>query len=122
MLQEVLLALLMVSFVTGSQYEDVCAVESVIQLSKLHSLHYNHMAKATRIREIESSLAGLQTTRQVLESELNVTRREITELELSIEALTQTVPQLEKLQASHTCDRQTPRDCCEVTNEVHNIM
>ena len=95
----------------ASDYEDVCDSESVFQLD---SLNFNRMTKVNRVREIEKTLATMEATRSKLERELNVTQEEACELEASIEQVVESAPQLEELQSSHTCESETPRDCCEV--------
>ena len=109
MLQGILFTLLLVtSFpsegVEASQ-QNVCDAEAQVKLSMIAGLRRTHTMKLKDSRELKTVVEDLERT-------LNIMLNETAKLETLMQNIT--TPELDELEASHTCEGGIARDCCQV--------
>ena len=113
-----LIAVVVLAEIESSQLDRACDDESRVDLFPLNRLRQQHAIKDNEINKLVRALSEAETTVTALQTRLNTTCNEASDLLERIDNITAELTELEGLQI---CSNVTPRDCCQVKTLQWNL-
>ena len=105
--------------IESSQLDRACDDESRVDLFLLNRLRQQHAIKDNEINKLVRALSEAETTVTALQTRLNTTRNEASDLLERIDNIT--TAELTELEGLQICSNVTPRDCCQVKTLQWNL-
>ena len=113
------IAVVVLAETESSQLDRACDDQSRVDLFLLNRLRQQHAIKDNEINKLVRALSEAETTVTALQTRLNTTRNEASDLLERIDNIT--TAELTELEGLQICSNVTPRDCCQVKTLQWNL-